>query len=428
MGVVEHDDIDSLPPDTLLIRVDLVQPGDVLLTHGGTLLSKAIVAATNGTYSHAALFINSYQLFESYDLVEHSCLTLVGSTVINNVPIQWAKLPHNPIDAALFRHPQAHTIPPGSFEKTSLKLMESFWGMEYSLYSRLIAPARFPEPLATLSKSLATLYDRYWVKSEIPGPFCSELVAIMFAQLELTLTACGPPDLTTPNDLALSQLVKIDGAIRRRSELPDLRSLSQEVQLLDEPTSGDHLAHHMLRLRKTRRAIDDFYVFAVASLTRFSALLRNHMIDHAAELVNLCEQTASLSTYPEFKTDWIGKRVTQLVGKFLRLACEVPVLCEQLQKNDPTNPKAFIEFFDELDALRRSHMLCATIVNLRRLRPLRVEFEKPENRTRWIRRILLKRSRRKMLRIGRSMLRDRSWTQLRVTLLGLIERNSRAMG
>ena len=47
---------------TPLIRLDRLRPGDVLLTRGGKPSSTAIALATDGVYSHAAMWLPTRRL------------------------------------------------------------------------------------------------------------------------------------------------------------------------------------------------------------------------------------------------------------------------------------------------------------------------------------------------------------------------------
>ena len=65
-------------PETVL-RSDILEPGDVLLTQGSGLESKGIAILSGGIFSHAALVVNQAMLFESDGgVIGHKAIRWLG--------------------------------------------------------------------------------------------------------------------------------------------------------------------------------------------------------------------------------------------------------------------------------------------------------------------------------------------------------------
>lgn len=133
--------------------------------------------------------------------------------------MRWAKLPDNPRDAELWRHPEIGTIPKDRLETVAFEMMEHYWGMQYSYYSRLVPLARGPRILKPFYWVYAKVRD-IWERSQVPGPFCSELVAQFYQRLPLELFVHSrEPCKVSPNHFPNSKLQKVSDAIVRRADL-----------------------------------------------------------------------------------------------------------------------------------------------------------------------------------------------------------------
>lgn len=221
----------ELTPETLLLRQDMIKPGDVLLTHGGQKISKIIAHADGGRFSHAALFVSPLDLFESNDMVAHASIECVGQTVIGGKKVYLAKLPHKPVDAELFRHPDAKSISWDEFKRVYAKVLKEQWGYDYPPYERLIPLAkRYPAFVKWLAKWWVRIRYKNNPQTSIPGDFCSQLVARFYARLNLQLFSDSrEPDCVSPNGLATSSLVIVPGAIVRFGDIVNFNPQPSEI-------------------------------------------------------------------------------------------------------------------------------------------------------------------------------------------------------
>jgi hypothetical protein len=198
----------------------MVKAGDVLLTFGGTSLSKVIAGLSGGSFSHAAIFVSPLDLFESYDLVAHTSIEPVGQATINGKKVYLAVFPHNPVRAELWRHPEAESISWERFQEVYARILKDQWGFDYPPYAHLVPLALLPDFVKEYAKDLFKNYP----KSPIPGDFCSKLVARFYDHLGLRLfDEIREVDSVGPNDLTNSKLVQVKGAVLRRGEIVDFR-------------------------------------------------------------------------------------------------------------------------------------------------------------------------------------------------------------
>ena len=171
----------------VVVRVDLLRPGDVLLSRGGDLLSKPLAKFSGGEFSHAALCVNPSMTFESdMDVIGHRLIHIVGSMDVDGGTAILGQVPGQPKQCAVYRHPLMKKVSRRrAFAKALMLEMEKSYGKDYSELYRLVE-------LSDLSKdvqSLATRVLRFWERNsdKIHGPFCSELVSEFFARLGLPL-------------------------------------------------------------------------------------------------------------------------------------------------------------------------------------------------------------------------------------------------
>src|SRR5260370_38266326 len=92
-----------LPP--LILRTELIQPGDVLLTRAVGLESKAIANLSGGKFSHAALCINQAMTFESDGgVIGHKAIRWLGWATVGNGRSRLGHVFDAPLHCELYRH------------------------------------------------------------------------------------------------------------------------------------------------------------------------------------------------------------------------------------------------------------------------------------------------------------------------------------
>jgi hypothetical protein len=218
-----------------LLRADLLQPGDVILSSRFGLGSLIVQATRNGDparrYSHAALVVNPFTWLES---TRHG----TGLTYLPryNIPYErewvWRRLinlsPYRQI--AVFRMPGIDYAKFGPLSPAFNQILGDVSGFQYPALHALADTTAWLEGWPSLKKRLlSSLSPRNIVN---PGAFCSQLIVDVFRECrtaglvaEDVLKHNVPGSSISPNDLAdpvLSRLVLLQGMVEVRSDaVPD---------------------------------------------------------------------------------------------------------------------------------------------------------------------------------------------------------------
>jgi hypothetical protein len=205
----------TIKPQTYL-RTEIVKPGDVILSRSSGKESKIIAKFTRGRYSHAALVCNPSVRFESLsDGIGFTWSDISRAEYHEDEGFWLLEDISHYSDIAVYRYPNLSKEKEDAVKATLLKLVDTFYGLEYPDLTHL-ADASSPSP--TLRRLAAVLLRYFGKKTQktpiIPGPFCSELVALVFDSLGLPLFDSNRPAKTiSPNDLSRSRLRLVPNAI-----------------------------------------------------------------------------------------------------------------------------------------------------------------------------------------------------------------------
>jgi len=206
-----------------MLRLNALRAGDVILTRGLEKMSTAIAHLSDGEFSHAALCTAANIVFESDGgLVGFKVLENLGWTKTIHGEGQLGRLPDAAKNCAVYRHPKMQSVSADRFAAVlEQEMLESF-GKHYSEMFRLIRLANINDSAKHLVGSFLRLHHRWYLKDNIPGPFCSELVARFYKRLDLPLFQSGKlPDQISPNDLTRSLLIRVNDAVLTRDQLID---------------------------------------------------------------------------------------------------------------------------------------------------------------------------------------------------------------
>lgn len=202
------------------LRIDLLRPGDVILTHGGAKSSKVIATGTRGRFSHASMFINGQVKLESTS-------DGVGYTII-----KFSKIEYHPNyedirkcywlledisslkQIKILRHDDLKNENNEALSAKLFKLLQKDFGKEYSLKELAYASSKNVF-IRYIVKTILSVVDRFRKVSPInPGPFCSMLIAQMYSELGIELFKRSRlPNETNPNDFVDSNLNEVRGVI-----------------------------------------------------------------------------------------------------------------------------------------------------------------------------------------------------------------------
>lgn len=240
-----------LPVRTLFLSQDAVRSGDVLLTRGGHKGSSWIAWGSNGKYSHAALFMTRDCLLESREdgvgythlLVDRLEEFADRKDILPGVPVCFTNVrtlsalvdPDGNVatNAVVLRPPFTQTsgddrrnrhIDLATNDALATIAMK-YLGRDYPQSISLLAAANRPFLQSTVAKSIAQLVDRLNKVPELPGPYCSQLVALVLAEYTMDQAAHQRAvEAVNPNDfLTFKGFTKVRNAIVRADPKAKLR-------------------------------------------------------------------------------------------------------------------------------------------------------------------------------------------------------------
>lgn len=199
-----------------LVDVDVLRPGDVLLLRGRKPHSKAIAKRTGGRFSHAAIWMPTGEKQITAFLLAEADSAGVGFTPLLPIGIQYApdrgaslkpmrsvySIPGKATEYVLLRHPGMAGVTWERLNHASEAIQRAVFYRTYSAYPRLLEAVNLSASAAMLAKAFAKLAERARRDTGPRGAFCSELVAMYFAQLNLELFSLEKrPEQVSPNDL-----------------------------------------------------------------------------------------------------------------------------------------------------------------------------------------------------------------------------------
>jgi len=259
--------MDGIPPTPsepshlprTVLRSEMIEPGDVLLTHGGGWESEIISNLSGGDFSHAALVVNQAMLFESDGgVIGHKAIQWLGWGTIAGEQARLARLLTNPKRWAVYRHSRPRTLADGTFAAALRDEIEHSYGRDYSEMYRLVPLADLPDLLKPLVSAAFQFHERHTLADQIPGPFCSELVSRVYERMGLALFEHGQPAAEiSPNHLAKSNLVLVEGAIVSSSSVVAYRPMEKLSNVAERLYPGDHQAHYRRWQRGIERRLDE---------------------------------------------------------------------------------------------------------------------------------------------------------------------------
>lgn len=171
--------------------------------------------------------------------------------------------------AIILRHPK-----PGLKNSTGdqgdklCDIVSPFFGLEYPKFVDLAKAVSHKKTIQKGSLFVLRVLDSLKHNHKInPGPFCSQLVALIYDQLDFSLFPDYlPPEYVSPNRLYSSYLHPVAGAINH----PDLslinhEELVKELSCIDryDPSSSEEvikdLVHHKITITILNRPIYKFH-------------------------------------------------------------------------------------------------------------------------------------------------------------------------
>ncbi|WP_347989939.1 hypothetical protein [Methylomonas sp. AM2-LC] len=402
--------LQSLAP---FLRIDKIRPGDVLLTRGRAARSTFIAKATRGEFSHAAIFLPlEYALQPT--LVEadglgvgftNLPLLFLSSTEFGNFSVY--SIPDAPKAYKLLRHPAIESKTPKQLLKAASDLQEKVLFRRYSILSRLIKPVDLSDRIEEISEQVVKLMESRKGVSSHTGVFCSELVAMYFDALGITLfKKPRSAESVSPNHLDenSSLLKEVPEAF---IDLSQLEHIEGELSDFCYPERKELLP----AIVKQRQGTEDI----IGKLKEFEALVQSRLSEQSIASQEMGQQIYDQIVQSATQAgDW-GQY--ELVNKYLTFANEVYLwnhLEKQTYARDQQFSKPDVSFEERADWTQACLKLTEITLSLRSktqraylrtsllfsLKVIRHQIR--DKTTSWHARLSLKRKRRAMLMDYRS--------------------------
>lgn len=255
--------------------------------------SQLIAHLAGGDFSHAALYLGGSMIWESDGgIIGTKHMPFVGYSESDGRKVSLAAIPGAPEHCMVYRHDGMAGIPQQKFMEVFATEARIYYGLNYSQLSRLLPMAKLPGPLKRCLLWVTRRIDRNAARSEVPGAFCSELVARFYGRLGLELFASGKsPGDVTPVDLAHSNLKPQTSIVLASASItvtpdPDGDILSWDAVHQMDPKTGKQvnvvakvLNNNLLTHREAEQVIHAFDVLEASLKVIFYERMGSHMED-----------------------------------------------------------------------------------------------------------------------------------------------------
>ncbi|MGD0339604.1 MAG: hypothetical protein ABSB78_12545 [Bacteroidota bacterium] len=265
--------------DRLAIQINtgLLKPGDVLLSRSRHQISDLIAISTLGPFSHAAIIISPYFLFESVR-------TGIGSSPLFVSRSEWVKDRCSILSrldkkfiALILRHPILDAIKDGKSLSSRLRdLIQPFRGLEYPSLIALATALSKNKKTQKIAKSLLQIADSSIKHKKVnPGPFCSQLVAIIYQSLGISLFDHDlNPDEVNPNSFLLSHLEPVYDVLRYADfSAKDNQQHVEEINSMLRPLSPKRITLPLVTAKRLITLSNQF----IESFEKMEQLLHKSM-------------------------------------------------------------------------------------------------------------------------------------------------------
>ena len=253
------------------IPINLLEPGDVILTGERGIRSRMVSLASGGRYSHVALYLGFALLFESQgDGVGTTPIEVQIGKIQGRETQLWDVSHYRIID--IFRTPDSIRGAGLDFDELSRMVMDAVahhWGKEYPHLTRLADASVYPSGLKKLLRSGLGIIDRLGLagaRKFAIGPFCSELVAECFERMgwpvfkvERQVHQIAPNTFADPNVSLLKKLeVKVHSIDALPARSPESRSQT-ETTMFNELNRSLYGRSPNIEAQRRLRVLGEFF-------------------------------------------------------------------------------------------------------------------------------------------------------------------------
>jgi hypothetical protein len=388
-----------------VLRAEMLEPGDVLLTRDVGWQSAAIASLTGGEFSHAALVVNQAMLFESDGgVIGHKAIQWFGHGTISGARTTVARLPTEPKLLAAYRHPGLRNLPTGSFDAAFREEFEYSFGRDYSALYRLVPLANLPDELKPLIAAAFKFYEDRIPAQRIHGPFCSELVSRIYERMGLALfEQARPPANITPNHLANSNLLRVEGAVVSLSGVDAIEPLEYAEKFW--PAIDDGPA----KIVRRQRGLKEQFKLVDELSRRLKERLQAQLIDLQSKFREQTESVFQRVQVAQAKgKEGLTRWLMRICEDSVELALALAVLSKDFEA-EQNNMVAISEQLNmlllKLDECGASFFRCCAIYNSQEFKRAIAASNKP------IERVGLRRARQEILKNAREHLHELSLTR-----------------
>ena len=249
------------------LRADLLQPADVILIRSRGSASKAIARLTSGDFSHATIVIASTLHFESDGAGVGYTRIGLSKVEQHHDGSRWFWNVADFSRLGVFRHPDFNDLSQTAKSALASRLIDilhPFAGFEYPSLDALAGATTLLSGHLDIKQKVLRIVERLRATGQtivLPGPFCSQLVALAFRELGHSIFQGGiEPEQVNPNLLADSRfscLRPVDGVLAWPD--PRLANDDEGLSLLTPPDQPIGKERSMARsYREVRTAVEWF--------------------------------------------------------------------------------------------------------------------------------------------------------------------------
>ncbi len=247
------------------IRCELLNPGDVILSCGNEKHSKAIARMTKGPYSHACFALTATYRFES--LMDGIGFSYREIDRAEYHPSEGHRLLEDVSDfrrITVYRHPSITGKELERVKEQLPEILQQFFGLQYP---KLLKLAQASSNSPNIRRFLSVLLDMIDKISGhhpiVPGPFCSQLIALVFEMLNLNkplFPSKRASDTVNPNDLAHSNLQEIPNILCEVDETShENPQLAKEINEMNPSLSREQLLSPLVTGKVLLKLFEDLY-------------------------------------------------------------------------------------------------------------------------------------------------------------------------
>ena len=325
-------------------------------------------------------------IFESDGgVIDRKVVQSLGWATISGSLARLGAIPGRPTQFALYRHPRMSDVSKSRFKEVLLEEMSESYGKDYSEMFRLAALADSIPAVNAVLDLYYRIEHKLRYAENVPGPFCSELVARFYERLGLPLfSKPRRPEHVSPNDLTQSNLERIEDAVVTSIGLSIQPSLVKPFAA--SPERGDPFASYLNWRRRTESSVDERNELKVSieDIRLANARLLSLSIESFETMEPLVRdhiKEASGTASPR-----ILARALELSKRYISIVTRLPTLMSAYANGDW---EVVLTIVRDLSQLDRSAVRCNLLLELHKRRAHRLSY----NRWQWWR------SNRKALRI-----------------------------